>query len=145
MKETALWDKLRPELAKLGKFQKIADKFTGGIPDVLGNHQGHGIAIELKEFKGTAANYWVRYRPGQVRWLRDWQEAGGTSWVASTVGTEVYLIPVQHIAKLADGVNLPDLVKISSYIKGEEQWEHVALAIVRKSTLTYRGQPRSSM
>lgn len=136
MKETALWDKLRPELAKLGKFQKIADKFTGGIPDVLGNHQGHGIAIELKEFKGTAAGYWVRYRPGQVRWLRDWQEAGGTSWVASTVGTEVYLIPMQHIAKLADGVNLPDLVKISSYIKGEEQWEHVALAIVKKSTPT---------
>ena len=136
MKETALWDKLRPELAKLGKFQKIADKFTGGIPDVLGNHQGHGIAIELKEFKGTAANYWVKYRPGQVRWLRDWQEAGGTSWVASTVGTEVYLIPIQHIAKLADGVNLQELGRISSYIKGEEQWEHVALAIVKKSTRT---------
>lgn len=132
MKETALWNKLRPELEKLGKFQKIADKFTGGIPDVLGCYQGQGVAVELKEFKGTAASYWVRFRPGQVRWLRDWEKAGGVSWVASTVGTELYLIPVHHAAKLEAGVNLPDLVKISSYIKGKQSWEHVALALVKK-------------
>lgn len=132
MKETALWNHLRPELAKLGKFQKIADKFTLGIPDVLGIYKGRGVAVELKEFDGVH-QLKVKFRPGQLRWLRDWELAGGISWVAATHGTCFYLVKPSHGDALATGLPLDALQKISSYYTTRTpSWELAANAIVSK-------------
>jgi hypothetical protein len=132
MKETALWNHLRPELARLGKFQKIADKFTLGIPDVLGIYKGRGVAVELKEF-GGAHLLKVKFRPGQLRWLRDWQQSGGLSWVAATNGPYFYLMDPSHGELITSGVSVSILREISTYYTtGVSPWELAANAIVSK-------------
>lgn len=91
MKESTLWSHLSPELKLLGgKFQKISDRFTPGVPDVLGMYREIGHAWELKELKGVRVLR-TKFRPGQLDWLRDWERAGGTSWVISTNFQRVYV------------------------------------------------------
>lgn len=90
MNESTLWKHLRPELALLGHFQKISDRFTPGIPDILGMHDGNGYAWELKELKGVRVLR-TKFRPGQLDWLRDWEQAGGTSSIISTNFQRVYV------------------------------------------------------
>lgn len=90
MKESTLWDHLRPVLSDQGKFQKTSDRFTPGIPDILGCWEGRGTALELKEFKGVRVMK-LKFRPGQLDWLRDWQKAGGISWIISTQAHTVYV------------------------------------------------------
>ncbi len=92
MKESTLWDHLKPALKRLGKFQKISDRFTPGVPDVLGNHKGVGMAFELKEFDGVRVLS-VSFRPGQLDWLRDWAESGGTSWIVVSQRQTVWVFP----------------------------------------------------
>ena len=55
MKETALWDKMRDPIAVHGKFQKTNDRFTLGIPDVLGCSSSVGWALELKECRTSSS------------------------------------------------------------------------------------------
>lgn len=131
MKETALWNRLRPELAKLGKFQKISDRFTPGVPDVLGIYRGVGVAMELKEFDGVRILK-VKFRPGQVDWLRDWEREGGISWVAATHKTNLYLIKQAHADEISQGVNPQRLLEISSYHSKGAKWELAANAIVSR-------------
>lgn len=83
MKESLLWKHLKPELSRVGKFQKISDRFTPGVPDMLGISEGIPLAIEFKELKGTRVLR-VSFRPGQLDWLRDWERGGGVSWILST-------------------------------------------------------------
>lgn len=104
MKETALWNKLRPLLLSGGKFQKISDRFTPGVPDVLGVRNGVGWAWELKELHGSRV---VRtsFRPGQLDWLRDWEEAGGCSRILATHGRVAYAFRWEHGERLEEGVD----------------------------------------
>jgi len=91
MKESLLWKHLSPELKLAGaKFQKISDRFTPGIPDVLGMHNSTGHAWELKELKGVRILR-MKFRPGQLDWLRDWEQSGGVSFIISTHGQRVYI------------------------------------------------------
>lgn len=83
MNESTLWGHLRPELERRGKFQKTSDRFTPGIPDVLGMCDGLGRAWELKEFDGVI-KWKLKFRPLQLDWLRDWELAGGQSLILST-------------------------------------------------------------
>lgn len=108
MKETALWRRLDPELSKIGKFQKISDKFTGGIPDVLGCIT-RGVALELKELKGVRVIR-TKFRPGQLDWLGDWELAGGLSLIVATHRLTWYAFPVSAGEPLESGVSdLEDL------------------------------------
>src|SRR5688572_30195550 len=104
MKETRLWDHLRPTFDSAGKFYKTCDRFTEGVPDVLGlatgptpiylgtrrisRDQPIPYAFELKEFEGVRS-WKVKFRPLQLDWLRDWEKAGGRSWVVASHGVEV--------------------------------------------------------
>ena len=90
MKESTLWGHLKPELKRVGKFQKISDRFTPGIPDALGCWCGLGVAMEFKELDGVRVLK-AKFRPGQLDWLRDWEQNGGVSWIVSTLGQKVYV------------------------------------------------------
>lgn len=131
MKETALWNHLRPRLVKYGKFQKISDRFTLGIPDVLGIHRGKGVAIELKEFSGVSILR-VKFRPGQVRWLTDWEDHGGISWIAATHGKNFYLIKPRHAEEVSTGVSPSQLLELSTFYSKDSKWELAVNAIVSK-------------
>jgi len=116
MKETTLWEHLKPELKRLGKFQKISDRFTPGVPDVIGCLNGIPYALELKEFRGVNLLR-VKFRPGQVDWLKDWVNSGGVGLVISSCGTDkVWGFDPQVSHFLEEGV-LPSWVAEHSLIK----------------------------
>lgn len=111
MKESLLWKHLSPELKRMGaKFQKVSDRFTPGVPDVLGMHDEQGHAWELKELKGVRVLR-TKFRPGQLDWLRDWERAGGTSWVISTNFQRVYLHDWRYGAELETTGMSPDRIE----------------------------------
>lgn len=92
MTETQLWKNLRPHLNQRGLFQKTSDRFTPGVPDVLGMADSVGYALELKQLKGVHTLK-CHFRPGQLDWLRDWEAAGGRSWVVATRGALLLAFP----------------------------------------------------
>lgn len=104
MIETILWKHLKPELAKVGKFQKVSDRFTPGVPDVLGCYEGKSMAMELKEFSGVRVLK-VEFRPGQLDWLEEWHLAGGTSWVVASVVQTVMVFPGSLGPQMEAGVS----------------------------------------
>ena len=108
MRESTLWDHLKPELQAKGKFQKLSDRFSPGVPDVLGCFASLGIAIELKELKGVLVIK-TKFRPGQLDWLEDWYKAGGTSWVVSTWGNTAYVHPWTAGPALEAGMSSEEL------------------------------------
>lgn len=115
MKESALWKHLRPELAAWGKFQKISDRFTPGVPDILGVSFGRPIAAELKELDGVRVIR-AKFRPGQLDWLEDWDKAGGYSMVLSTWGKVVYVHPWGAGSQLELGVSPEELDQLAIII-----------------------------
>lgn len=121
MKETALWNKVKPHLNRVGLFQKISDRFTPGVPDVLGVYQGRGIAIELKELKGVRI-FRAKFRPGQLDFLRDWEKAGGLSVVLSTTRSrQIYVHPWSFGETLESGVN-PETLNEAALIVHPPKW-----------------------
>jgi len=114
MIESTLWKHLKPELRRLGKFQKISDRFTPGVPDVLGC-SGAGIAMELKEFDGVRVLK-VSFRPGQLDWLRDWSKGGGISWIVVSHRQTVYVFRWQTGPELEEGCS-PDRVDRIALLK----------------------------
>ena len=104
MRESTLWEHLKPELKRLGKFQKVSDRFTPGVPDVLGCDHGIPVAMELKEFSGVLIMK-VKFRPGQIDWLRDWAESGGQSWVVVSTGQTVYVFRPRYCVGLEGGLS----------------------------------------
>lgn len=108
MKETALWRKLDPVISKRGKFQKISDQFTGGIPDVLGALVGTPVAIELKELKGVRVIR-TKFRPGQLDWLEDWSSSGGLSLILTTHGLRWLVFSWAYGVDLESGVSPEDI------------------------------------
>jgi hypothetical protein len=98
MKETTLWQHIDHPLQSHGRFQKISDRFSIGVPDVLGCCRWEGVttvktgipvAMELKELSGVGVVK-TKFRPGQLDWLRDWELGGGVSLVLTTWGHTVY-------------------------------------------------------
>lgn len=114
MKEATLWEHLKPALKKLGKFQKICDRFTPGIPDILGCAKGVPYAIELKEFQGVHILK-TKFRPGQVDWLNDWIGSGGIGLVIVSHGSQVMVFNPQDGELLETGMP-PGLAKERSLI-----------------------------
>lgn len=112
MKESTLWEHLKPELKRLGKFQKVSDRFTPGVPDVLGALLGIPVAMELKEFDGVRVLK-IKFRPGQVDWLEDWQKARGVSLILSTQGQTVYAHGVEDALQLEAGISPQEVIKRS--------------------------------
>ena len=112
MKESTFWEHLKPELKRLGKLQKISDRFTPGVPDVLGSIMGIPVAMELKEFDGVRVMR-VSFRPGQVDWLEDWQKARGVSLILSTQGQTAYVHGVEDAQLLEDGMTPQEVLKLS--------------------------------
>jgi len=108
VKESILWKYLKPELEDWGHFQKISDRFTPGIPDVLGVSFGNGWALELKELKGIRAPR-AKFRPGQLDWLEDWDKGGGKSFIISTLGRKVYVHTWEKGGQLEEGIHYTQL------------------------------------
>jgi hypothetical protein len=110
MKETPLWGKLRPGLSRAGRFQKISDRFTPGIPDVLGMANGVGYAIELKELKGVKVLK-AEFRKGQLDWLESWRDAGGVSLIVVTLpGSSTWAVfPPEFGSRLEFGLTPEEL------------------------------------
>lgn len=105
MKETNMWRKLDPHLSRIGKFQKICDRFTGGIPDILGARtgDGRGVALELKELSGVYAVK-ARFRPGQLDWLDDWWSTGAIALVVATWRGEWMAFEPHWAERLEEGL-----------------------------------------
>ena len=115
MKESTLWDHLKPTLQASGKFQKISDRFSPGVSDILGCFVGIGIAIELKELDGVRVIK-AKFRPGQLDWLDDWDKAGGPAWIISTLGQYVFVHHCRYGASLENGMPLDEVIgKASLY------------------------------
>lgn len=112
MIESTLWKHLKPELKAWGKFQKISDRFTPGIPDTLGCARGRGFAIELKEFSGVRVLK-VSFRPGQLDWLRDWEKAGGLSWIVASHKQTVYVLDWRTGTLLEQGIDVDTVVQLA--------------------------------
>ena len=112
MKESILWNHLKPVLSTHGKFQKISDRFTPGIPDVLGCSLSRSYALELKELKGIRVIR-TKFRPGQLDWLQDWHKAGGYSWILSTWGSMILVHPWEAGTLLEEGVDEDLLYNLS--------------------------------
>lgn len=57
---------------------KISDKYTAGLPDVVGSLRGHFVAFELKSATGTASDLqeWV---------LKQIRDTGGGAFVVRTL------------------------------------------------------------
>lgn len=104
MKETTLWDYLRPLLEREGKFQKISDRFTFGVPDVLGVYRGRGFALELKDFYSANGLIRADFRPGQIPFLNDWHRSGGIALVVGVYESQVYGIRPRHAGALMKGI-----------------------------------------
>ena len=125
MKETALWDKMRDPLACHGKFQKTNDRFTFGIPDVLGCSHSRGWAMELKEFDGVRVLS-VKFRPGQLDWLRDWEKAGGISLIVATLGLRPLTFRWQDGEFLEEGCTPERMLDLAlldgGTLRGPRQW-----------------------
>lgn len=107
MKETRLWRQLAPCLLRFGKFQKISDRFTGGVSDVLGCQlpAGRACAFELKEFYLRRGLVVADFRPGQIPFLQDWGKAGGLALVVGTLGRQVAAFDWRDAQALQDGVS----------------------------------------
>lgn len=116
MKETALWQKIKVPLNRFGMFQKISDRFTPGVPDALGSYVKRAWALELKEFKGVH-KIKVHFRPGQLDWLRDWDEAGGVALVVATHGLRVFTFRHIHGPSLEEGLTVAEAEELADFIK----------------------------
>ncbi len=118
MKEATLWEHLKPELKKLGKFQKVCDRFTPGIPDILGCGNGIPYALELKELKGVQLLK-AHFRPGQIDWLKDWVARGGVGLVVTSHGSQVMVFSPASAIHLEEGVSYTWAAKASmaSFLK----------------------------
>ena len=104
MKETTLWRHISPLLERQGRFQKISDRFTPGVADVLGVQRGgRACAIELKEFYLRGGMVRADYRPGQIPFLHDWGEAGALALTVGTLGNEVAAFAYWDAARLHRG------------------------------------------
>lgn len=113
MKESTLWSHLKPELSLQGKFQKLSDRFTPGIPDVLGCSLFRGYAIELKQLKGVRILK-TKFRPGQLDWLEDWDKAGGKSLIVSSLGQRVFVHRWEMGRQLEEGMTESHLIESSA-------------------------------
>lgn len=125
---------MKPELARLGKFQKVSDRFTPGVPDVLGMCRGTGWAIELKEFKGVHTLK-LHFRPGQLDWLKAWEASGGGSWIVSTKGTLIMAHTPVYGPRLETGCSLEEAVSWSSLHFNKQRgntWQDLASLLVEK-------------
>jgi hypothetical protein len=116
MKESTLWDHLRPVLELRGHFQKLSDRFTGGVPDCVGASRSTPIAMEFKEFDGVRVLK-VKFRPGQLDWLRDWENNGmGVSWIIVTLGRVVYVYYWQQGEALERGVSPSEAMDRATFV-----------------------------
>ncbi len=138
MKESALWGHLRPELQRFGKFQKISDRFTPGVPDVLGSclaakrPLGVPIALELKEFSGVKILR-VKFRPRQLDWLKEWEEAGGKSYILSSHKRTLMLHHHSCGEELEEGASpdrVQDLARIIFYPGKDGGWRDFTQLLV---------------
>lgn len=143
MKETTLWDHLRPELQLRGKFQKISDRFTPGVPDVIGMCNGIGRAWELKEFDGVV-RWRLKFRPLQLDWLRDWELAGGQSLVISSHRQTVFAHEWQDGEALEAGM-APEVVRDSALLAWTKtrtnQWRECVNLLLTLTTMARRSAP----
>ena len=124
MKESTLWQHLKPGLSARGKFQKLSDRFTPGIPDVLGcAHMAY--ALELKQLKGIRVLK-VKFRPGQLDWLQDWETSGGKSWIVSSMGQKVFVHRWDLGREIEQGMtedHLRDLASLVFVKSRQTTWE----------------------
>lgn len=110
MKETRLWrEYLAPHLARAGEFQKISDRFTPGVSDVLGvqRPEGRACAFELKEFYTRNGLVVADFRPGQIPFLSAWGASGALALVIGSLERELAAFGWRDAQALADG--LPNL------------------------------------
>lgn len=129
MKETTLWTHVKPGLQNLGTFQKISDRFTPGVPDVLGCMGGRGVAMELKELKGVAIRK-VSFRPRQLDWLEDWAASGGAAFILSSYGHTVYLHDHSLGAEMEEGMT-PERLEASALLifTKKKSWGEFSVAL----------------
>jgi hypothetical protein len=105
MTETHLWNGLRIHLPP--SFQKLSDRFTLGVPDVIGCYNSVGYAFELKRSK-RKNSFLVSYRPNQVPWLRRWADQGGVAVTLVTLGSAVWCFGMRDAEALVAGLELDD-------------------------------------
>lgn len=129
MKESSLWGHLRPLLNRSGKFQKISDRFTPGIPDVLGVAFSVGYALEFKELTGVR-EVKAKFRPGQLDWLHEWYCSGGVSLIVATIhspGRDGWVFPHFAGEALERGTPFPE--ERGTRFSGPSKWismvEHI--------------------
>lgn len=112
MLETNLWKKIKIPLSRIGKFQKISDRFTSGVPDIIGCWKSVGVAIELKGLSGSRILK-ANFRPGQLNWLKSWSDNGGVSVIICTHKTTIGIHHYRSGSFMESGMS-PDWFKEDS-------------------------------
>ena len=112
MLESLLWKNTKSEFRKVGKFQKTSDRFTPGIPDVLGCCDGTAYALELKRLAGSG-RVRVKFRPGQLDWLEEWGLAGGVGLIVATLEPYVLVFDPRHGPQLELGVSRAEALEMA--------------------------------
>lgn len=107
--ELRAYDLLRAQFP-LAHWVRI-ETWTGpGVLDVNGCLHGAEVWVECKKAKVPANElrglYRAKVRPAQIAWEHVRRQAGGRTFVALMVGTELYLLPGYVLPDLKRGVQL---------------------------------------
>lgn len=95
MKESSLWDYLRPRLPPIGVYSRIETDICPGFPDVVYTIEGVTGFIELKSAKGISErpfNEKTGIRKSQKIWISEAIEARAVVWIVAGVGKEIFFI-----------------------------------------------------
>ena len=95
MTEKLLWNTVKHKLGSYGKFERIENPLSPGMPDVVfcvrNAIDGTGGFIELKSIVAAPHDVHrrgnpIKLRPAQNIWIQDWKRAGGVVWILIRIG-----------------------------------------------------------
>lgn len=108
--------------------QRIEDRYSTGVPDINLCAYGKEHWVECKYLKawpkraGTKVK--IKFRPGQVNWLRSRGKAGGNAWVLLQVGdgrnAERLLFSWKVADQLEDAVLNTEDTRALALVEGED-------------------------
>ena len=126
MKETVLWDRIRPQLLLWGEADRVENAVGSGMSDIFYNIGGKTGWIETKVAKGD----WVYFEKFQPNWMRKHNRQGARLFVVILDAKEtIHVFPV--------GVILA--VKMEVY----DKWQRLRLSELPRAPITMERPYRS--
>lgn len=120
MRETKLWEWLKPRLPE-GQYSRIESGDTApGFPDVYYRLRGGTGTIELKVSQNPKAEVPFRneddgLHKSQIRWIQANIRLKGTVWIVARIGDDILFIPGRY-CQVFNGAKAKYLYAISSLV-----------------------------